>query len=190
MMPRLSALLSGAGRKGGGWASYQSFKRGLDFCFERGGDFFQGGWSFYMKNKSMKYLMTKEVYKQMFFSVITKKLNWKVLTKNLVTFKRWDRVKGQKLNTTRVHWKIQFLGRRVHEKPIYMGKLPKKEGRVGHFADLRGGGVFEGREGDWYSNAHCGNVLVSLLLPLKWFYSLFWCFYCWLWTSKYRQERR
>ena len=51
----------------------------------------------------MKYLMTKEVYKQMFFSVITKKLNWKVLTKNLVTFKRWDRVKGQKLNTTRVH---------------------------------------------------------------------------------------
>ena len=178
------------GEEGGGWASYQSFKRGLDFCFERGGDFFQGGWSFYMKNKSMKYLMTKEVYKQMFFSVITKKLNWKVLTKNLVTFKRWDRVKGQKLNTTRVHWKIQFLGRRVHEKPIYMGKLPKKEGRVGHFADLRGGGVFEGREGDWYSNAHCGNVLVSLLLPLKWFYSLFWCFYCWLWTSKYRQERR
>ena len=39
----------------------------------------------------------------MFFSVINKKLNWEILTKNLVTFKRWDRVKGEKLNTTRVH---------------------------------------------------------------------------------------
>ena len=28
----------------------------------------------------------------MFFSVITKNLDWKILTKNLVTFKRWDRV--------------------------------------------------------------------------------------------------
>ena len=25
----------------------------------------------------------------MFFTVITKNLNWKILTKNLVTFKRW-----------------------------------------------------------------------------------------------------
>ena len=29
----------------------------------------------------------------MFFSVITKNLNWEILTKNLVTFKRWDGVK-------------------------------------------------------------------------------------------------
>ena len=28
----------------------------------------------------------------MFFSVITKNLNWEMLTKNLVTFKRWDGV--------------------------------------------------------------------------------------------------
>ena len=28
----------------------------------------------------------------MFFSVITKTLNWEILTKNLVTFKRWDGV--------------------------------------------------------------------------------------------------
>ena len=27
----------------------------------------------------------------MLFSVITKNLNWEILTKNLVTFKRWDR---------------------------------------------------------------------------------------------------
>ena len=26
----------------------------------------------------------------MFFSVMTKNLNWEILTKNLVTFKRWE----------------------------------------------------------------------------------------------------
>ena len=31
----------------------------------------------------------------MFFSVITKNSNWEILTKNLVTFKRW--VKDEKL---------------------------------------------------------------------------------------------
>ena len=32
----------------------------------------------------------------MFFSVITKNLNWEILTKNLVTFIRWDGVKDEK----------------------------------------------------------------------------------------------
>ena len=32
----------------------------------------------------------------MFFSVITKNLNWEILTKNLVTFKRWDGIKDEK----------------------------------------------------------------------------------------------
>ena len=32
----------------------------------------------------------------MFFSVITKSLNWEILAKNLVTFKRWDGVKDEK----------------------------------------------------------------------------------------------
>ena len=32
----------------------------------------------------------------MFFSAITKNLNWDILTKNLVTFKRWDGVKDEK----------------------------------------------------------------------------------------------
>ena len=32
--------------------------------------------------------MTKKVYKQKYFSVITKTSNWEILTKNLVTFKR------------------------------------------------------------------------------------------------------
>ena len=33
--------------------------------------------------------MTKKVYKQKCFSVVTKNLNYEILTKNLVTFKRW-----------------------------------------------------------------------------------------------------
>ena len=33
----------------------------------------------------------------MFFSVITKNLNWKISTKDLVMFKRWDCVKDEKL---------------------------------------------------------------------------------------------
>ena len=32
----------------------------------------------------------------MFFFVITKNINWEILTKNLVTFKRWDGVKDEK----------------------------------------------------------------------------------------------
>ena len=31
----------------------------------------------------------------MFFSVITKNLNWEILNKNLVTFKRWDGVQDE-----------------------------------------------------------------------------------------------
>ena len=32
----------------------------------------------------------------MFFSVVSKNLNWEILTKTLVTFKRWDVVKDEK----------------------------------------------------------------------------------------------
>ena len=32
----------------------------------------------------------------MFFSAITKNLKWKILTTNLVTFKRWHEVKDEK----------------------------------------------------------------------------------------------
>ena len=32
----------------------------------------------------------------MFFSVIYKNLNWEILTKNLVTFKKWEGVKDEK----------------------------------------------------------------------------------------------
>ena len=62
--------------------------------------------------------MTKNVYKQKCFSGFTvtiKNLNCEILTKNLVTFKRWDLVKYGKL------WgytkKSNFYGK-VHEKPM------------------------------------------------------------------------
>ena len=32
----------------------------------------------------------------MFFSIITKNLNWEIVTKNLVTFQKWDGVKDEK----------------------------------------------------------------------------------------------
>ena len=38
----------------------------------------------------------KSLYTQNFLSVMTKTLNWEILTKNLVTFKRWDIVKDEK----------------------------------------------------------------------------------------------
>ena len=34
--------------------------------------------------------------KKMFVSLITKNLNWEILTKTLVTFKTWDKVKDGK----------------------------------------------------------------------------------------------
>ena len=40
--------------------------------------------------------MTKKVYKQKCFSIITKNLNLEILTKNFVTFKRWDGVRDDK----------------------------------------------------------------------------------------------
>ena len=41
--------------------------------------------------------MTKKVYKEKYFSVVTKNSNWEILPKNLVTFKRYDRIKDEKL---------------------------------------------------------------------------------------------
>ena len=39
----------------------------------------------------------------MFFSAMTTNLKWKILTKNLVTFKRWAKVKDEKFRYYEVH---------------------------------------------------------------------------------------
>ena len=59
----------------------------------------------------------------MFFSIITKHFNWEVLTKKLVTFKRWDEVKDENFNILRVTEKSNFeRGRgQVDKKKIYSG---------------------------------------------------------------------
>ena len=59
--------------------------------------FLEGGCCFYIKKLKSEIFNDKKVYKQKcFFSVITKKLNWEILGKNLITFKRWDGVKDEK----------------------------------------------------------------------------------------------
>ena len=95
----------------GGWASDQIFKKGeggftgSQFleggCWKRGGWLFLGegrGCSFYTKNKLKSEIFNKKksLQTRMFFYVITKNLNWQILTKNSVTFNRWDEAKDEK----------------------------------------------------------------------------------------------
>ena len=77
----------------GGSAGSQLFEGG---CWERGGEFLRC--SFYIKNKLKSGIFNdkKSLSGKMFFSVKTKNLNWEILTKNLVTFKRWDEIKDEK----------------------------------------------------------------------------------------------
>ena len=87
----------------------------------------------------------------MFFFVITKNLNWENLTKNLVTFKRWDGVKDKHLNIMGAHWKIPFLGGEGFTKKQNIGGNCLKMGAwavcrfEGGFEKKRGGRVSGGR---------------------------------------------
>ena len=68
--------------------------------------------------------MTKKLYKQKCFSHIKR-----ILTKNLVTFTRWDVDYVQKmLYITGVHWKTWFLGRGGSRKNQYLGGDCLKKG--------------------------------------------------------------
>ena len=73
-------------------------------CWERRGDFFHGGEGgfqilVYLSQNNLKSDIINDkkkfIYKN--FSAITKNLNCKILTKNLVTFKRRDEIKDEKL---------------------------------------------------------------------------------------------
>ena len=81
-------LLPNFQNRGGGLTGSQ-FLEGD--CWNIRGDFFREDFSFYIKNKLKSEIFDykKGLYTKMFFSVITKNLNWEILTKNLVTFKRW-----------------------------------------------------------------------------------------------------
>ena len=92
----------------------------------------------------------------MFFSVISKNLKLEILTKNLVTFKRWD---------VWIHWKIWVLGGGGHEvgdfeKPTFSAAICLK--RVeGAWTVCRFKGELDKKKvgcgvlgGCWYPNAH------------------------------------
>ena len=70
----------------------------------------------------------------MFFSIITKKLNWENLTKN-----EEDGIglRMKNFNIMGVHWKIRCLGEFIKNQSIYRGEYPKKWG-LGQLAELRG----------------------------------------------------
>ena len=69
-------------------------------------------------------MTNKSLQAKFYFYDITKNPNWEILTKNLVTFKRWDGVKDQ-----------------------YRGGLPKTGGGLGQFANWRGRGGLGKKEG-------------------------------------------
>ena len=65
--------------------------------WERGGEIFRGGGAVVFTQKTKLISELKYLSTVMFFSVITKNLNWEILTNNLVTFTKWDGVKDEKL---------------------------------------------------------------------------------------------
>ena len=57
-------------------------------CWKKGGDFFQGSCSFYIKNKLKNEIFNKKKkWNKFFFSVSANNLIWEVIAKNFVTFK-------------------------------------------------------------------------------------------------------
>ena len=78
-----------------------------------GFDFSGGSCSFYIKIKLKSQIFNnkKSLSAKMFFSVTTKNLNWEILIKNLVTFKRWDEIKNEKFQH---YWDSL-------KNPIFMG---------------------------------------------------------------------
>ena len=87
-------------------------------------------------------------------SLITKNLNLEILTKNLVTFKRWDEVKDSG----------------SHEKLIYRRELPKKGGLdslKGRGGTKKRGGAFE-EGGRWEGDTpiHTMNLAIVLTMIL------------------------
>ena len=70
--------------------------------------------------------MTKKYINKNVFLCTIKNLNWKSLTKNLVTFKIWDGVEDQKFKYRASPKNLIF--RESRKKLICWGELPKKGG--------------------------------------------------------------
>ena len=61
--------------------------------------------------------MTKKVYKQKYFSVITENSNGAILLRILLLLKNKMVLRMKNFNILGVNWKIRLLGG-IHEKPI------------------------------------------------------------------------
>ena len=83
--------------------------------------------------------MNDKKEEQKCFSLSTKNLNWEVLTKTVVTFKRWDGVNGRKILIRAREGGV------TKNQYTNKGELPRREG-LGPFADLKG--AWRKREGD------------------------------------------
>ena len=109
-----------------------------------------------------KKFINKNVF--IIFSIITKNSDWVILTKNLVTFKRWGKMglRMKNFNIMGVHWKIQF-SRVGFTKNQYIEGIAWKEG-LGQFSDLRKS-LAKKREGGggrgWYPNV---TMKIALLI--------------------------
>ena len=77
------------------------------------------------------------MHKQKCFSVIIKKLNLEILTKNLVTFKKQDGVKDELWGF--IENSVNFF-RGAHEKPIYRRGKGRGGGDKGEAERGKGGG--------------------------------------------------
>ena len=66
------------------------------------------------------------INKNVFLCHISKNLNQEILTKNLVTFKRWDGVNNEKFDYYLGSLKNPTFRGGIHEKPIYMEEFSKK----------------------------------------------------------------
>ena len=70
---------------------------------------------------------------KVFFYIITKNLNWENLTKNLVTFKRWDGVRMKNFDIMGGSLKNQYTGGNCLKRMAwtvckFKGALSEKEG--------------------------------------------------------------
>ena len=79
-----------------GWGGFRGSQFLERVCWEQVGWHFSRGLQFlHNKLKSELFNNKKSLRPKSFFSVITENLNWKILTENVVTFKRWDGAKNE-----------------------------------------------------------------------------------------------
>ena len=84
----------------------------------------------------------------MVFSVITKNFNCEILTRNLVTFKRWVRVKDENFSYYEGSLENPIFRGGFTKNQYIGGNCLKGEG-LGQFADLRGGDTPIHTMGEW-----------------------------------------